>query len=367
MRSLFHGYVRRFSILLAVLTVLLVPAKYTQAQYTGGRPEGPARTEYGKKEPKRTAKRGRSFFARPAKSNPADQLAYANELLASGSKRAAKQFRALVLDWPDSDEAPLAQRTYAQLVEQRGKLQKAFDEYQYLVDRYAGQFDDYDGVLESQFRIATELFETRKGGFFFFPGFKAPERAIPLLERIIENGPRWESAAEAQYLIGQAYEFNQKYEKAIVEYTAGQNRYPESDFAEKCAYKRAYCLYLIAEEQPNSNEALKEAFAAMTLFTRSYASSERVERAEAYRKTLLRRMAKNAYQQAVFYEKVTRRPKAALLAYRRFVKEFPNSEWTGIAEIRIDALSQIVDKTPVVDEDEGEDEGPEANENPHEE
>jgi outer membrane protein assembly factor BamD (BamD/ComL family) len=45
-----------------------------------------------------------------------------------------------------------------------------------------------------------------------------------------------------------------------------------------------------------------------------------------------------AYARAQFYDKLSRRPEAALLAYEDFVKNFPSSELAAIAQQRIDQL-----------------------------
>lgn len=336
----------RRALLFLALTVLLTcyPA-VTRAQY--GPPAGSssgdafeAADKKKKKEKKR--KRGWHLFVHPAKADPVAQLAYADGLRARQPKKALKQYRALVLRWPEAPEAAPAQRAYAELLQARGKLYKAGDEYRYLLDHYAGQFDGYEEVLGRLFDIAKELIEKRKGRFLFLPGFKAPERATPALETIVQNGPHWEGAAEAQYLLGWIHEFNDEYEDAVYAYEVGLQRYPGTPFAERCAYGRAYCLFLLSEESPYSIEAAREARAAMVLFARSHPRSENAPLAQEYADALLRRMAKDSYDMAVFYDRIARKPKAALVAYEEFAKNFPSSEWTSVAEIRIDALRRVM-------------------------
>ena len=47
---------------------------------------------------------------------------------------------------------------------------------------------------------------TKKGKFLFIPGFDAPERAIPLFEKIVASAPEGQHTAEAYYLTGVANE-----------------------------------------------------------------------------------------------------------------------------------------------------------------
>ena len=179
----------------------------------------------------------------------------------------------------------------------------------------------------------------KKGKFLFFPGFTAPERAIPLFQAIMTNAPQWEKAAETQYLMGRANELSLEYEAAINDYMTVQNRYPDSPFAEQASFQTAYCYYLLAQESPNNEQILDAAWAAMTLFLNNYPSSEKAPLATEYRNTMYRQRAKIAYEKANYYDKIAKRPDSALIAYENMVRQFPHSDWTGLAQIRIDALS----------------------------
>ncbi|MFH0954295.1 MAG: outer membrane protein assembly factor BamD [Verrucomicrobiota bacterium] len=291
----------------------------------------------------KTGRKGWHLFLHPAYKTPQLQLNYADSLLQARKTRAAmRQYLALTVYWPESAEAGKAQYQYAKLTDRRGKPFATFDEYQRLFDRYTGLFP-YDEVLNRQFELATNVMERKKGRFLLFGGFSAPERAIPLFESILTNAPQGEKAAECQYRIGRAYELSLQYEEAIDAYMTTQSRYLESPFAEKGSYGAAYCFYLLAQESPNNQQILEGAWAAMTLFLNTYPSSQNAAVAMEYRKTLLRERAKLAYDKACYYDKIARRPKAALIAYQDFVRGFPHSDWTALAQIRIDALSKIVE------------------------
>ena len=277
---------------------------------------------------------------KPAEKNPADQLLRANTFRNEGkNKKARKAYKALVVTWPGSAEAPIAQYHLARLLDEAGKLEKAFDEYQVLMDKYQSDFP-YEEVLDRQFAIASKLMTTRKGEFLFLPGFEAPERAVPLFEKIVRNGPRWERAAEAQYMVGRANELSMEYESAVVAYMVTQQRYGNTPFAEQAAFGRAVCWYRMADESRNDEEALENAWAALVTFTQAYPQSEQIDLANAYKETILRRRAEMAYNKALYYDRIARKPESALLSYRHFVRLFPNSEWTAIAQARMDALSQ---------------------------
>lgn len=282
-------------------------------------------------------------FNRPAKKNPADQLAHADRLFAEGAlKKAGKAYKALAVTWPGSPEAVPAQLRYARSLDARGKSDKAFEAYQSLMEANAGGFP-YDDVLQRQFDLAQEMMNRRHGRLLLFGGFKAPERAVPMFEKVVKNGPRSPRAAEAQYLIGWAYEISDQLELAVVAYMTAQHRYPESEYAEKASFGRARTLYRLSEESPNDEEALEQAWAGVLLFLNSYPQSEEIEVAKAYRDTLLSRRARTAYDKAVFYDRKAKKPSAALQAYRSFIKLFPGSEWVPVAQSRIDQLAAQVE------------------------
>jgi len=282
-------------------------------------------------------------FNRPAEKTSALQMARADKFKADGDLSAAsKAYHALVITWPGSAEAPTAQLNYAQLLEKRGKLTEAFDAYEYLMEHYAGYFP-YDDVLARQFDIARAILDTRKGKFLMFGGWKAPERAIPLFEKIVENGPRLERAPEAQYLIGKAYELSLQEDLAVGAYLIVQQRYPDSPYAAQAAFGRARCWYKISEDSPNDKASLDQAWTAVTTYLAANADADNADLARAMKDTLYKRRAKMSYEKAVYYDKTARKPKAALSSYQSFVKLFPTSEWTGLAQVRIDALSKSVE------------------------
>lgn len=284
-------------------------------------------------------------FNRPAKDNPKDQLAHARQLAQDDDlRKAAKAFRALVVTWPSSREAAAAQWAYAKLLEKRDKPRKAFDAYQVLMEDYPGQFPDYDAVLQRQFEIAKEVMATKKGKFLFLPGFEAPERAIPLFESVIQNGPRSVHAPEAQYLIGQAYEQSFQYELAVVAYIATLHRYPLSAYAEPAAFGRARALYAITKDYPNDAQALDEAWAGVMVFLRAYPDSEFAAEARTMRDELLDRKADNLYSVADYYDRLARRPQAARESYEQYARLFPNSERAPDVKQRLKIIDTIKDQ-----------------------
>ncbi len=284
-----------------------------------------------------------NFFIRPAKDNPREQFLYANHLRDTDSLRsAAKEYRLLTVFWPEATEAPAAQLALARVLDKRQKWQDAFEEYTYLIEHYPGTFA-YNDILQRQFEIAETVMTTRKGKFLFFPGFESPDRAIPLFEKILEHGPEWAKAPECQFLIGRANEFGYEYDLAVAAYLTVLVRYPDSPFAEQAAFHRALCLELLAVAEPNNESVLDEAWTALHQFVNKYPKSEQLEQALKLRDDLLRRRAQLAYNRARYYDTIARQPKAALMEYKEFVRNFPHSDSTPQAQTRIEQLAPLVE------------------------
>ncbi len=293
-----------------------------------------------------------SFFSRPAKSTPEEQFRYAVSQVERGNLiKATKAYRALVRYWPDSPYAPLSQYEFARLLDRREKFRDAFDAYRDLLKNFSTSYP-YDQVVQRMFDIGCYTMNHRRGKFLFFPGFAAPERAVPMYEDVIRYAPGWAQAAETQFLIGQAYEMDDQYEMAIAAFTTAQYRYPDSPYAEKAAFARALNYYRLAKESPNDSAAADAAWAALTVYANTFPAADNVGRVSEMRDEVYRMRAQAAFNEAVFYDKLAHKPKAAALTYRRFLQDFPRSDHTAQAEKRIEELAAIDDQKPDEEDDE---------------
>ena len=284
-------------------------------------------------------KRGFHLFLHAKQKTPTAQWDYVQDLARAGkAKAAAKQALALRIYWPNAPEAPQAQMFYARHLDRRQNIQDAFDAYQHLVDHYPGRFE-FDELISRQMQLAKTLMTLKKGHFLFIPGFAAPERAIPLFEKIVATAPESPLAAEAFYCLGVANERTYEYEKAIDAYFTVLNRFPESAFAEDAAYSQAQCHIMLAQESPNDNRALETASAACTLFLQRFPDSARRTEIIASQARLQRLQADNAYARARYYDRILHKPEAALIAYRHFLALYPQAEQAAEAKQRVAQLS----------------------------
>ena len=281
----------------------------------------------------------------------AEQWEYARATQNRGYLRKAdRRMLYLVRRWPNSKEAPWAARARADMLLARGKLEDAFDAYQYLIDNYSSRMAEYDSVLDSQFEIAVKVMNKRRMRLIL-GGFRSPAYAVEYFEKVIRNGPQWSRAAEAQLLIGQCHQEEDDYELAISAYGLLGYRYPESRFAEEAAWQQIVCLGALHQEYPNSPEMLDRTLTATTVFLSTFPSSGRKSEIIALRNELYEVKAAAMFAKAAFYVNVPKKPQAAILYDKALIEEYPKSKLVPQAEERIATLEEMLsrpeEKAPV--------------------
>ena len=267
-------------------------------------------------------------------------MEYARSLLERGKISAGrKQLEIFVKRWPDSPMAPRAQKAVGDLYLNQGKNKKAFDAYEALIANYYAGLSNYTDVLEKQQGIALAEMK-RKRMHWFFGGYTSPERAIPYLESIIRNAPQWERAPEMQYRIGEAYQKNSNYQRAIAAYTTVQYRYPDSPVAEEAAFGKIECFRALVRSKPNSLALREQAAQAAELFLSIYPDSSHVAEVETFGQALKNSSARSFYETAAFYEQRPTVPHkdAARVYYEKVIEQYGDTEYAELAEERLHVL-----------------------------
>ena len=104
----------------------------------------------------------------------------------------------LVKTWPLSDYAPRAQYLIARCSEARHDDEKAFAEYQKILEKYH-KSDNIKEVLVRQYAIANRFL---RGQWFkvwgYIPLFPSMDRTAEMFDKIVKNGPFSDVAPHAQ-------------------------------------------------------------------------------------------------------------------------------------------------------------------------
>ncbi|MEI6891311.1 MAG: tetratricopeptide repeat protein [Pontiella sp.] len=256
-------------------------------------------------------------------------------------KKAEKRMLYLYRRWPNSKEAPWAARARADLLFERTKWKESFTAYQYLIDNYSSRMGDYDLVLERQFEIAEKIMNHRRLRWVF-GGYSAQEYAVEYFEKVINNGPQWFRAPEAQFMVGKCNQNAKEFELAISAFGVLGYRYPDSAYAEDAAWQQIQCLMKLREEFMSSPEILDRTLTATTVFLSTFPQSSHRDEIIQLRNILYEVKAGRVFDEAVFYAEVPKEPEAAIIYYKKMIEEYPRSQIVPLAEERIVELRKLL-------------------------
>ncbi len=238
---------------------------------------------------------------------------------------------------PASPNASKAQYRIAEILEEQGNLNKAFDAYQTLVSRYPDT-SEFENAVAKQVSIANKFLQGRKLSFLGMNLLPGMERAQQMYESILKNAPYSKHAPIAQFNLGLALERQKQIAQAKAAYQAVLDKYPNSDVADDALYQIAY-IYMRAGLSGRSQDLSAMVLAKETYedFLLQYPNSEKAAQARdnlveigAAESGDLMRIAKY-YDWAKDY-------RAAAIYYNDIIRKQPKSADTEFAKARIEEL-----------------------------
>ncbi|HLP76402.1 MAG TPA: outer membrane protein assembly factor BamD, partial [Candidatus Paceibacterota bacterium] len=245
--------------------------------------------------------------------------------------------------WPLSDYTPQAQYLIGRCYEEKGYDERAFKEYQKLVEKYPKAIN-YDDVLKRQFEIANRFLA---GEWFriwgYVPFFPSMEKTADLYGKIVKNGPYSDIAPQAQLKIGEAREKQSNYPLAVKAYERAADRYNDRPaIASEALYKQALAYNKQAASAEYDQNTAAQAIATFTDFITLFPNDSRVPEAQKIIATLRTEQARGNFEIAKYYEK-ERRWNSAKIYYNEVVSLMlsdPNSPYAVQALERLDALNK---------------------------
>lgn len=261
---------------------------------------------------------------------------------------AIKAARSVTARWPLSDYAPQAQYLLGRCYEAKGRSEKAFKEYQQLLEKHP-KIAGFEDILNRQYGIANLYLA---GKWFrlwtYIPLPPSMSKTAAMYEKIVKSGPYSDVAPEAQLKVGAAREKEKDFPAATKAYQLAADRYhdrpkiaAEALFREGQAYKRM--ALRAGYDQSTAGEAILAYMDFMTL----YPADPRVSQATNTIASLKRTQALGCLQIARFYETArfytkAARWKGARTYYNEVVLLDPSSPYAELARKRIDALNQLL-------------------------
>jgi outer membrane protein assembly factor BamD len=251
---------------------------------------------------------------------------------------ALKAARRVVTRWPLSDYAPAAQYLLARCYEVRHNDEKAFKEYQKLLEKYP-KVDNYQEVLQRQFVIANRFL----GGQWFklwgyIPIFPSMDKTCTMYEKIIKNGPFSEVGPQAQMNIGAAREKQKDYPKAVKAYEKAADRYhDQKQVAADALFKAGMAYNKQARSSEYDQSIAGKSIATFTDFMALYPDDTRVSSVQKTIGSLKTEQARGSFEIARYYERKGKW-NGALIYYNEVVIKDPNSKYAEEAKVHINQL-----------------------------
>ena len=252
--------------------------------------------------------------------------------------KAQSAAKRLVKKWPLSDFAPAAQYYVARTYEEEGKDEKAFKEYQKLLETYP-KIDNYQEVLKRQYEIANRYLAGKRFKVFgLIPLYRSMEKTVKMYEKVIKNGPYSEIAGQAQLNIGKANEKQKEFRGAVRAYETAADRYHDrKDLAADALYKAAETYYIQAKTAEYDQGIAKRALETYHDFISLHPTDPRVEESRKKMENLRNEQARGAIKVAEFYEK-RKEWNGALIYYNEALVKAPNSMFAETAKQKIEEI-----------------------------
>lgn len=261
---------------------------------------------------------------------------------------ARKAANRVVKTWPFSDYAPQAEYLLARCDEAIHKDERAFKEYQKLIEKYP-KSTNYNEVVERQFEICNRFLNGERFKLWnTIPTFPSMEKTVGLYEKVIKNGPYSPVAPQAQMNIGAAREkqsrlFNdtEPLILAAKAYEVAADRYRDRPkLASDAMFKAGLAYDKQARTAEYDQSTAGKAIDTFRDFMTYYPDDPRVPQGEKMIADLKTEQAHGNYQIARFYEH-GHHWKSALIYYNEVVIKDPKSPYAAISLQRIAELKKM--------------------------
>lgn len=254
---------------------------------------------------------------------------------------ALKAARRVVSVWPLSDYAPQAQFIVGRCYETKGWDEKAFKEYQTLLQKYPKAVH-YEEVLKRQHEIALRFLA---GEWFrvwdYIPLYPSMDKTADLFEKIVKTGPYSSVAPQAQMKIGETRERQKNYADAAKAYELAADRYfDRPQIAADALYKEALAYKKQAATAEYDQNTAAQAITVFTDFMTLFPDDARVPEAQKIIASLRVEQARGNLEIARYYER-RNHTEAARIYYNEVVNLSLGEASSPYAETAKTRLTQI--------------------------
>jgi outer membrane protein assembly factor BamD len=258
---------------------------------------------------------------------------------------ALKAARRVVGVWPLSDYAPQAQYLVGRCLEAQGKDEKAFAEYQKVLEKHP-KLSNYGEIVQRQYDIADKYNNGKWFRLWGYIPYPSRDRTADMYAKIVKTGPYSDVAPQAQLKIGAVREKQRNYTSAVKAYETAADRYHDRpQIASDATYRAGLAWNKQAQTAEYDQTTAGQAIATFTDFMALYPTDSRVPDAQKKIGSLKTEQARGNFQIAKFYEKY-HKWKGAMVYYNEVVVQDPNSPYAAEAQKRIAVLKERAQQTP---------------------
>jgi outer membrane assembly lipoprotein YfiO len=255
---------------------------------------------------------------------------------------AHREFKKLLVNYPDAKEAADAQYYLGRCLEKMDKPYDAFLEYHKVVDSYPNS-QRISEIIEKEYNIG-EYFLNREHkqwlGLSLYDFVEHP--SIEIFRKIVDKAPYSEYAPRAQYKLGILFMHLARYEEARDSFQKLIDSYADSEWATPAKYQLAIATSKAFPGADYDSSYLKEATERLDEFIKNHPDAKISSEAEEQLKELRNREAKKDFDTAEFYEKQGQY-KSAIIYYKKIIDNYEDSDYYGMSLERSKELNELID------------------------
>ncbi len=264
---------------------------------------------------------------------PKDQFDWSMDFFTKKNyKRAIKEFRKLVDNFPRSKYAAEAQFYIGESYMEFKKYYTAYLEYQKAIEKYPGTKRIND-IIERQLQIANHYYYAKEKSFAGITIPKDYSICIDIYSQIVKSAPYADKADHAQFFLAESYRAIGKFEEAIDAYNKLIDKYSSSKFIVEAKYKIALSHSSGSLGASYDSKETEKAIDEFTEFSKKHGETARAVEAKQEMGDLQNKNAEKIYDIARFYERGGNYD-AALLYYEDIIKKYPETVYGKKAQDR---------------------------------
>ncbi len=278
-----------------------------------------------------------------ALSTPALQYKEAIKFFKEGGfKRAYKEFKKLLSNYPDSKEAPEAQYYLGMTLEELDKPYEAYLAFRKVIQSYPNS-KRINEVIEREYNIG-EYFLNRENkkllGVSVYDFVNHP--SVEIFQSIVKETPYSEYAARAQYKLGVIFIQLSRFEQAREAFQKVIDDYSDSRWATPAKYQLALVTAQAFPGTDYDSSYLEKAAQRLDEFIKEHPEAMISKKAQEQLNQLRDKEAQKIFEVALFYKK-QKRSQSAKIYLEKVINNYSDTGYYQEAKQMLNELEDLPD------------------------